>query len=131
MSAYFNGAPVTSSNSQEKTYTITNNRNVGVYDIATANGDCLVCIQDIFSDTPAGAGFVSVSIATNDTTPYPILTAGEGALVNWTTSTHLAFAKKGVWFLMKAGQKLQQSVNGTNGTAGSMKIAVEFFGPLT
>jgi hypothetical protein len=109
-------------------------KNIGTYDVCTAAGDVLILGQTLYVVLAAG-GLVSAEVLSNQATPVPLLTAAEGVLANLTIDkvlgvpTELGMASRHAWTL-RAGQKIQYKINGANGTAGSMKLIVEY-APLT
>lgn len=100
------------------------------YDLCTANGDVLILRMGIYIAT-AGATFTSVSLQTNQSTPFTFLAASEGTVAN------LAAAQKSVplsWnqvdpVALKNGQKIQYTIVGSTGT-GSLKVALSYL-PVT
>jgi PAB1-binding protein PBP1 len=104
---------------------ITLDGEAGSYDIATAtDGDILVEDVLLYMLT-AGATFDSVSIQTNDTTPFVVMTSVEGAVANLTAQTTIKTANSQKSFYLASGQKLQYTIAGAKGS-GSCYIVIKY-----
>ena len=100
---------------------------VGTYDVLTAVGDVMILGQETFVKV-AGVGFVSIELLTNQTTTVQIMTAAEGAVANITIDKNLLglTMPNNQRFQLRNGQKIQLKINGTNGTAGELRLVVEY-----
>ena len=101
----------------------------GTYTLVTAtNGDVMIEVNRVYQIT-AGATFTSARISTNDTTPFDIMTAAEGAVASLTAGKNIATANTIAPFVLKSGKVIQLTMLGTTGT-GTATLALEYF-PLT
>ena len=100
---------------------------VGTYDVLTAVGDVMILGQETFVKV-AGVGFVSIELLTNQTTTVQIMTAAEGAVANITIDKNLLglTMPNNQRFQLRAGEKIRLKVNGTDGTAGELRMVVEY-----
>jgi len=106
----------------EKTLDLSQDANT--YDITTASGD--VFIEDfVIYVATAGATFDSVSIQTNDTTAYSLMTSEEGAVGSLTAGLNYNTATKGKSIRLTSGKKLQYTIAGSTGT-GSIKLELKW-----
>jgi hypothetical protein len=96
----------------------------GTYDLFTATGDCLVEVNTYYQIT-AGATFTSLAIQTDDTTPFVIMSAAEGAVANLTAQKNITTANKIAPFLLQNGKKIRMTLVGTTGTGTGM-LAVQY-----
>ena len=119
-----NSAPDT----RTKIISISANRNTGVYDIVTASEDLVAELLGVYVDTTV-TGLTAVSIQTDDSTPVVLVSAAEGAVAGLTAGKNLTFALASKIFL-KSGKKVQLSILTTNGTGGTLKLALRHTGAL-
>lgn len=98
----------------------------GTYDICTASlGSCILTGCIVYVQT-AGAIFTSISIQSNDTTPFIILSAGAGIIANLTTGANvLTTWTQTQSFSLRTGKKLQFTLIGVTGT-GSLRVSFIF-----
>lgn len=110
-----------------KEFTLDLIKNVGTYDVCTAVGDILILGQELFVAV-AGVGLTSLEVLTNQTTVVQILTAAEGAVANLTIDKNLLGLTMNnlQQFQLRNGEKIQYKINTTNGTAGSIKMVVQY-----
>ena len=106
--------------SKERTVNIAQAANT--YDITTATGDVMIERFYVYVAT-AGATMTSVSIQTNDTTPFVLLSAVEWAVANLVAGANLNPANKNNVFKLATGKKLQFTIVGATGT-GSLQLWV-------
>ncbi len=112
-------APATS---QVKVFTANLAQSAGTYDLFTATGGDVLIKQIALYVETAAAGLTSVAVQTDDTTPVAILSST--LLAALTVGKNLtAFAGPS---LLKSGKKAQYTIVGV-GSAGSLKVAVEFY----
>lgn len=112
-------APATS---QVKVFTVSLAQSAGTYDVFSASGGDVFIKRIVPYVDSAAAGLTSITLQTDDTTSVAILsstllaalTAGKN-LTPFTTPT-----------LLKSGKKGQITIVGI-GSAGSLKVAVEFY----
>ena len=107
--------------SKERTVNIAQAANT--YDITTATGDVMIERFYVYVAT-AGATMTSVSIQTNDTTPFYLLSAVEGAVANIVAGSNINPANKNYSFKLTSGKKLQFTIVGATGTGELRLVAV-------
>lgn len=95
-------------------------------DVVTAAGDVVIdaYATTIYVSTAGGGGLTSASLQTNQTTPYVIMSAAEGAVANLTAQNTMATAATKP-FLLLSGQKIQVTTVGGAGSTGA--LIVEFW----
>lgn len=103
---------------------VNNAQAAGTYDLFTATGDVLVEVNRYYQIT-AGATFTSLSIQTNDTTPFVIMSAAEGAVANLTAQKDVTTANTIAPFLLQSGKKIQMTIVGATGTGTGM-LALQY-----
>lgn len=94
------------------------------YDILLAAGDILIEDYNMYVST-VGATFTSVSIQTNDTVPFNLLTAGEGTAAAVTAGNQMLSAYVRRAFRLSTGKKVQFTLIGATGT-GEIKLTVRY-----
>ena len=99
------------------------------YDLCTASGDVLIYRAGIYVQT-VGATFTSVSIQSNGTTAWIILSALDGALANIASQRSMPTT----WsqedpLSLRSGQKIQYTLLGATGT-GSLRVQLAYH-PIT
>lgn len=99
------------------------------YDLVTASGDVMIT-KIVLYLTVAGVGLASVALATNQTVPFAILSAADGAVANLLLGKVLPTTwTQGQPFVLRSGQKIQYAIVGA-GAAGTMKVDVTYL-PVT
>lgn len=101
------------------------NQAAATYDIATASGEVIIVGVALRVGTAAG-GLTSVSIQTNDTTPFEIMSAATGAIGNLTAQRTIItdWLQANPWIL-STGKKLQYTIVGA-GNAGTIACSILF-----
>jgi hypothetical protein len=95
----------------------------GTYDLATAGGDLLILQVGLYCLT-AGVTWTSAAIQTDDTTPFVIMNATEGARANFTAAKNVAITWTQVQKpILVSGKKLQLTMAGSTGT-GTARLSV-------
>lgn len=97
----------------------------GSYDIATATDGDIIVEDVLLYMVTAGATFDSVSIQTDDTTPFVVMTDVEGAVGNLTAQTTVKTANSQKSFYLESGKKLQYTITGATGS-GSCYIVIKY-----
>lgn len=92
------------------------NRNAGAYDLFTAIGDVFVEVLAAYV-TVAGAGFTSLSVTTDHTTPKTIVASQPVANITRDASAPLS----GTGFILPEGKKIRCTLVG-NGSAGEVVL---------
>lgn len=100
----------------------------GTYTLLTATGDVLVTVNRFYQIT-AGATFTSISIQTNDTTAFSLMTSTEGLIANLTASKNITTANITTPFLLKSGKLIQLTIAGSTGT-GTGTLGLQYV-PIT
>jgi hypothetical protein len=101
----------------------------GTYDLCTASGDLLVQAIGLYVAT-AGAVFTSVTIQSNQTTPFVVLNAADGAVANLVAQKSLASSWSQVFpWSLRSAQKVQYTIAGAQGS-GSLKVPI-LYTPIT
>ena len=108
-----------------KEYAINFAQAAGTYDITTAVGDVLIENYCIYVAT-AGATFTSAALFINDTTPFNLMTAVEGAVANLTAGKNMVPANQGKAMRVTSGKKIQLTMVGSTGT-GTAKLVVTYY----
>ncbi len=88
------------------------------YDLCTSGGDVLIQASVVYVTTP-GATWTSVSVQTDDGTPFTVLSAADGAVANFGGGASIVPTSKTNWFYLKKGKKLQYTIVGTTGTGAA------------
>ena len=105
------------------TFTINTNQAAATYDLFTSTNDVVIDPQlSTWYVNVAGGGFTSVSVQTNQTTPYVWLSSVEGALATFTAQATLSPTADSP-FMMRNLQKMQYTIIGA-GNAGSTFLEV-------
>jgi len=95
------------------------------YDVTQALSGAVFVEDWALQVSVVGAVFDSVSIQTDDTTPWELLSAVEGAVANLLDGANLQPAAKGKAFRLAVGKKIQFTLAGALGT-GELKLAVRY-----
>lgn len=106
-------------------FTVNTSQSAGTYTVCTATGDILIEKFAVYVKT-AGAGLVSLSLQTNDTTPFSLLTGTEGLLANLGLGANLNPANKDKSFFVANGKQITATIVGT-GTGGSVVLCLVYF----
>jgi hypothetical protein len=105
------------------TFSLNLNQNVGTYDLFTATQDVVIDPQlSAWYVNAAATGLTSISVQSNQTTPYVWLSSAEGAIAALTAQATLSPAANSQFMLR--GAKMQYSINTTNGTGGLILLEV-------
>lgn len=95
------------------------------YDLATATGgDIYIKSAKVYVGT-AVTNLTSLSIQTNSTTVFSIMTSTEGLLAGLTADKMVTTVFSGPLFLAST-KKIQYTIAGTTPGAGTVKLVVEF-----
>jgi hypothetical protein len=97
------------------------------YDLCTAvGGDALIWSMGVFC-TVAGTNWTSVTFQTNDTTPFVLMNATEGARANFTIGKNVALTWTQVQkAMLRSGQKVQYTIAGTTGV-GTARVQLLYY----
>jgi hypothetical protein len=96
----------------------------GTVDLAVAtDGDIYIEDVLIYSLT-AASDLTSVSLQTNDTNPFVVMSAAEGAAANLTVQTTIKTANSEKSFYLTSGKKLQYTI--TDAGAWSAYIVIKY-----
>ena len=101
------------------------NDTAGTYDIATATDGDIIVEDVLLYIVTAGETFDSVSIQTDDTTPFVVMTDVEGDVANLTAQTTVKTANSQKSFYLASGKKLQYTITGSTGS-GSCYIVIKY-----
>jgi len=95
------------------------------YDLCTASGDVQIYRVGIYVAT-AGATFTSVTIQSNQTTPFTLLNVIDGAVANLASQKSIvtSWTQAFPWSLRNA-QKIQYTIAGSTGT-GSLRVTIGY-----
>lgn len=104
---------------------LTLNDEAGSYDIATATGGDILIEDVVLYMVTAGATFDSVSIQTDDTTPFVVMSAVEGAVANLTVQTTIKTANSQKSFYLASSKKLQYTITGATGS-GTCYVLIRY-----
>jgi hypothetical protein len=94
----------------------------GTIDLATATGGDLYVEDVLIYSLTAAADLTSVSIHTNDTVPFEVMTAVEGAAANLVAGKTIKTANSGVSFYLVSGKKLQYTIDTAGNWSGYIVI---------
>ena len=114
--------------------TVDLNRAAGTYDIFTATGgDMVVEWASVYIVVAPGGALTSIRIHTNQTTVYDFLTAAEGAVAGLLVQKTMQPAELGACgkCQLKSGQKIQVTIGGGAGGAGTLANLVVKYRPTT
>lgn len=104
------------------------NQAAATYTLFTAVGDVVVEGLSIYCTAAAGAPLTSVTIQTNQTTPYIFLTIVEGAVGNLLAQSNLAMASQatGIMPQVRTGQLIQATIAGGASATGVLQVVVRW-----
>ena len=111
-----------------KSFTANLTQVAATYDLCTATGgDVMIDVYNLaFYMATAGATFTSVSVQSNQTAPFVLLSSAEGAVANLTAQKHVVRTiPSSAGFILKSGQKIQYTIAGPTGS-GSMEVSLSF-----
>ena len=90
--------------------------NPGTYDIAQCfGGDIIIRGFSVYCSVP-GATFTSISIQTDQQTPFVLMSSAEGIVANLTGNNNIVTANSNKAFIMRNGQKIRYTISGSQGT---------------
>lgn len=112
---------------RRKSKTIDLNQAAGTYDLFTgafAGENIIKSVSFKVSSGAVGGALTSISIQTNDATPYTFISAAEGAVANLTSEANISWASGGAICVLNASKKIQLTIGG--GAHGVSKICTVF-----
>lgn len=117
------------SNPLIKEATLSLNQAANTYDLFTASGDVLIQNMSVYCTAAAGGALTSVSIQTNQTTPYVFMTTGEGAVGSLLAQANITMAKQATNLKpqIRSGQKIQATIAGGASATGTLKVVVQWY----
>lgn len=100
------------------------------YDLLTCSGSAVVITNAVVFCTVVGATWTSVTVQTDDTVPFVLMDATQGARANFVANSNVALTWPQVTRIyLRSGQKLRMTIAGSTGT-GTALLTVVYF-PLT
>jgi hypothetical protein len=100
----------------------------GTIDLATATGGDIYIEDVLVYSLVAATDLVSISIQTNDTTPFVVMTSVEGAAANLTAQKTVKTANSQNSFYLMSGNKLQYTIDTAGNWSGYIVIKYKVIG---
>lgn len=125
MTTIVTSGPADNEKTVAKEFSINPVQAAATYDVCTATGgDIYIRSAKVYVGT-AVTNLTSLSIQTNSTTVFSIMTSTEGLLAGLTADKQITTAFAGSLFIASS-KKIQFTIIGTTPGAGTMKLVVEY-----